>query len=54
MSRAAWCNRETLDGHVMPRHPRPGDRCGYCGVEDGNGSWLLPDGDRGWLCEDCQ
>ena len=21
---------------------------------DGSGTWLLTDGDTGWLCEDCQ
>lgn len=37
----------TVDGQALPRTPRAGDRCNYCGVEDGDGNWLVPDGDRG-------
>lgn len=54
MSRAAWRHQETVDGQALARNPRTGDRCNYCGVEDGNGNWLIPDGDTGWLCEDCR
>lgn len=54
MSRAAWRHQETVDGQALPRSPKLGDRCNYCGVTDGDGNWLVPDGDTGWLCEDCR